>query len=350
MGLSKAQGMAIVKKKRGDKGRIFVLLGDGELQEGQNIEALRNIRQKDLKNIVPVIDSNGFQCNDETWPYYYRERLFEALGYFYAGQYNGHDFGHIKAAFADENVITHAVIDFETSKGIYHSLLTKNTNKYHAGALKEKEYQSAIESLKHDIPATVKKLRTFKRKRERLEMANGLLISYNSTLCEIIKSGEDKVLIFDADLCADCGISQVRKEYPQLFYQFGISEQDMVSAAGGAALAGFVPIVNSFAAFLCRRANEQIYNNCTEGKKIIYVGALAWALPPGPGVSHECINDVEIMQTMPGLTIYKPYTGREVEIAVKDAIYKQEGPAYIRIPCLPTKDRLTRGGRNELFK
>jgi len=341
MGLSKAQGMAIAKKRRGEKGRIFVLLGDGELQEGQNIEALRNIRQRELDNIVPIIDGNGYQCNDEIIPYYNRKKLFEALGYYYAGIYGGHDFGSIKAAFVDENVITHAVIDFETSKGLYRQA----ANKHHAGALKQKEYQSAIEWVKTKIPATVKKLRTFKKKRERLEVANSLLVGYNSTLCEIIKAGEERLLIFDADLYADCGIKQIKKEYPDRFYQFGISEQDMVSAAGGAALTGFIPIVHSFAAFLCRRANEQIYNNCTEGTKIIYVGALAGVLPSGPGVSHECVNDVEIMNEMPGLMIYRTYTVRDVEIAFKDAIYKQEGPSYIRIPCLPTRDRMIRRER-----
>ncbi len=69
----------------------------------------------------------------------------------------------------------------------------------------------------------------------------------------------------------------------------------MVSQAGAMALAGLLPVVHSFACFLTPRANEQIYNNATEGTKVIYVGSLAGLVPGGPGHSHQSVRDIALM-------------------------------------------------------
>ena len=66
--------------------------------------------------------------------------------------------------------------------------------------------------------------------------------------------------------------SSFRERFPERFFECGIAEQDMVSQAGAMALAGLLPVVHSFACFLSTRPNEQIYNNATEGTKVIYVG------------------------------------------------------------------------------
>ena len=68
----------------------------------------------------------------------------------------------------------------------------------------------------------------------------------------------------DADLLSDCGIEAFKAELPERFIECGIAEQHMVSAAGGMALRGMLPVVHSFACFLSTRANEHIYNNATE--------------------------------------------------------------------------------------
>ena len=71
----------------------------------------------------------------------------------------------------------------------------------------------------------------------------------------------------DADLLSDCGIEAFKAELPERFIECGIAEQHMVSAAGGMALRGMLPVVHSFACFLSTRANEHIYNNATERTK-----------------------------------------------------------------------------------
>ena len=81
---------------------------------------------------------------------------------------------------------------------------------------------------------------------------------------------EPRLVVLDADLRLDCGLVTFRERFPERFYECGIAEQDMVSQAGAMALAGLLPVVHSFACFLSTRPNEQIYNNATEGTKIIY--------------------------------------------------------------------------------
>ena len=204
----------------------------------------------------------------------------------------------------------------------------ENTNTAHAGPLPPSMYIAAVEEIRARIPG-VKVYETEEKHRPVNTYYIGQIRNYSEALAGIVNA-DDNIMVLDADLESDCGLSKVAKEHPDQFLQFGISEQDMVSTAGGLALAGKIPIMHSFAAFLCRRANEQIYNNCTEGTHIIYVGFLAGKLTPGPGPSHECINDIEIMHTMPGMTILEPNSG-DVAECLHYAIYQCAGPVYISI-------------------
>ena len=69
----------------------------------------------------------------------------------------------------------------------------------------------------------------------------------------------------------------------------------MVSMAGGIARMGLTPIVNSFASFLRKRGNEQIYNNASENTKIIYISLYAGAIPAGAGKSHQSLRDISFI-------------------------------------------------------
>ena len=87
----------------------------------------------------------------------------------------------------------------------------------------------------------------------------------------------EHLVVLDADLASDCRVRAFELAYPERFVECGIAEQDMVSTAAGLARHGFLPVVNSFASFLASRANEQIYNQASEGTKVVY--ALHYAGP-----------------------------------------------------------------------
>ena len=78
--------------------------------------------------------------------------------------------------------------------------------------------------------------------------------------------------------------------------------------AAGMARQGFLPVVNSFASFLASRANEQIYNQASEGTKVVYALHYAGLIPAGPGKSHQSLRDVSLLAALPGMTIVQPAT------------------------------------------
>ena len=124
------------------------------------------------------------------------------------------------------------------------------------------------------------------------------MVAYGDELLQMARTRKD-IVVLDADLLSDCGIEAFKEELPDRFIECGIAEQHMVSAAGGMALNGILPVVHSFACFLSTRANEHIYNNATEGRKIIYTATLAGLVPGGPGHSHQSVRDISAIGSVP---------------------------------------------------
>ena len=146
-------------------------------------------------------------------------------------------------------------------------------------------------------------------------------ITYSFTDCLIEEAKKNKkIIVLDADLSDDVNLKKFSKKYPKRFIQNGIAEQDMVSMAGGLALTGLLPVVNSFASFLTARANEQIYNNATENTKIIYMCLYAGILPAGAGKSHQSLRDISLLSSIPNMRIYHPYNYIEVKQILKHCI------------------------------
>ena len=143
-------------------------------------------------------------------------------------------------------------------------------------------------------------------------------ITNSFTDCLIEQAEKKKeIILLDADLADDANLKKFAQKFPKRFIQNGIAEQDMVSMAGGLALMGLLPIVNSFASFLTARANEQIYNNSTENTKIIYMCLYAGILPAGAGKSHQSLRDISLLSSIPNMKIYHPYNFLETRKILK---------------------------------
>lgn len=154
---------------------------------------------------------------------------------------------------------------------------------------------------------------------------------------ELIKFAKikKKVIVLDADLADDLNLYSFKKKFPKRFLQNGIAEQDMVSMAGGLALLGFIPIVNSFASFLSSRSNEQIYNNATELTKIIYINLYAGLIPAGAGKSHQSIRDLALISSIPNFKIYNPLNYIDTSMILKHCIFNEKKNACIRLNIGP---------------
>src|SRR5207248_6270112 len=144
------------------------------------------------------------------------------------------------------------------------------------------------------------------------------------------------------DLASDCRIRAIELEQPLRFVEGGIAEQDMVSMAAGLARQGLLPVVNSFAAFLAARANEQIYNQASEGTKVVYALHYAGPTPAGPGKSHQSIRDVSLLGALPGMTIVQPANADETKALLRWAVAEPPGSVALRLAVGPALPRLSR--------
>ena len=122
---------------------------------------------------------------------------------------------------------------------------------------------------------------------------------------------------------------------PDRVVECGIAEQDMVSQAGAMALGGLKPIVHSFACFLTSRANEQIFNNATEGRKVVYSGSLAGLVPGMPGHSHQMVRDIALMSNMPGLIVVEPCCEAALHALIDQFIAGHSESIYLRLVSVP---------------
>jgi len=216
------------------------------------------------------------------------------------------------------------------------------TYQFHAGAPSLEQYAAAVGELTTRINGKMARLGrpplAFAAAPLPARMAPSrperLVVAYGDELLQIARTREE-IVVLDADLLSDCGIEAFRQELPDRFIECGIAEQHMVSAAGGMALNGILPVVHSFACFLSTRANEHIYNNATERRKIIYTATLAGAIPGGPGHSHQSVRDISAIGSVPGLTAIEPCCERESRLAIRWAIERNDASTYLRFVNVP---------------
>src|SRR5262249_4143637 len=163
--------------------------------------------------------------------------------------------------------------------------------------------------------------------------------AYGDELLQLVGERPD-VIVLDADLASDCRMGGGEVEGPDGLVEVGIAEQDMVSMAAGLARQGLLPVVNSFAAFLAARANEQIYNQASEGTKVVYALHYAGLIPAGPGKSHQSIRDISLLAALPNMTIVQPANTAETRTFVRWAIDEADGDVAIRLAIGPSPRRI----------
>jgi len=178
---------------------------------------------------------------------------------------------------------------------------------------------------------------------------NWVTHSLTRSLIKIAKKNK-KIIVLDADLADDLGLYDFANKFPKRFIQNGIAEQDMVSMAGTLALSGLIPVVNSFAAFLTARANEQIYNNASENSKIIYLNLYSGLLPAGAGKSHQSLRDISLLSSIPNFKIYNPLNHIETSQILNNCITKEKFSSAIKLNIGPPPKLVSKYGKKIKFK
>jgi len=358
MGISKAKGMAWDKKANKARGRVMVMTGDGELQEGQIWESLQTTAHQKINNLTVIVDFNKFQ-SDKNFKYIIDlgdlESKFKVFGW-HVERCDGHDFAALEQVFSKLKGIVDKpkVLIADTIKGKGISFMESPTvlpdekflYKWHAGAPDDDSFEAGYGELGESInkrlqnaglkALTAEVIETREKNRVKLkDTAEKVVTAYGQALVELGADRAD-MIVLDADLSADCGLRLFENTFPQRFIESGIAEQDMVSTAGGLALQGFLPVVNSFGVFLASRANEQIYNNATEKTKIIYVCHYAGLIPAGPGKSHQSLRDISLFGALPNVISIEPANAIETKEALKWCVNEATQSCMMRLAISPS--------------
>jgi transketolase len=362
MGISKAKGIVLANRVAGRRQKVYVLTGDGELQEGQNWEALAGAAHAAMAELTVVVDHNKIQS--DTWVRDVSDlgdlaAKFASFGWGVL-RCDGNDVPQLAAAFsarAEQYPGQPAVIIADTVKGAGCPTFAATSMppgewryRFHSGAPAAEDYASAHSELvaaadtllaDHGLAPLVLREAPGDSEptgRAAPAQAGGVRLPdvYGEALAAAA-SADPRIVALDADLVLDTGLIPFARRFAGRFFECGIAEQDMVSMAGGMASRGLLPFVHSFSCFLSARPNEQIYNNATEGRRVVYVGSLAGLLPAGPGHSHQAVRDVSAIGAVPDLVVLEPAGPAGVRAAV-EYCRSAEHSVYLRmasVPCAP---------------
>lgn len=159
--------------------------------------------------------------------------------------------------------------------------------------------------------------------------------SYGEALLELGKENE-QIVVFDADLASATKTNLFAKEFPNRFFDMGIAEQNMISTAAGMATCGKIPYASTFAVFAAGRAYDQIRNSVCYPKLNVKICATHAGITVGEdGATHQMIEDISLMRTLPNMTVISTSDDIQTKWAVKE-ISKLNGPVYLRLSRLAT--------------
>jgi transketolase len=366
MGISKGRGMAWAKRFLGRGGRVVVMTGDGELQEGQNFEGLQAAAAHAQDNLWIIVDRNELQSDkptDEILALGDIESKLRTFGW-QVTSCDGHDHDALDRAFSELRTASGApkALIANTIKGKGVSFMEHpraladghGTYRWHAGAPDDESFARAYAELVERIRARLPDVRL--EPVERIDQQSAgepesgiatrtqvsdeyVAAAYGDALLELAPE-HPELVVLDADLASDCRIRPFELAHPERFHESGIAEQDMVSAAAGMARQGLLPVVNSFASFLAARANEQIYNQASERTKVVYALHYAGLIPAGPGKSHQSIRDISLLAALPNMAVVQPANSEETRALLRWAVEEATENVALRLAIGPSPRRI----------
>lgn len=154
--------------------------------------------------------------------------------------------------------------------------------------------------------------------------------AYGRTLAKL--GGEnDKIVVLDADLSKSTKTADFKKVYPERFINMGIAEGNMMAVAAGMSTCGKIPFVSTFAMFATGRAFEQVRNSICYPRLNVKICATHAGITVGEdGASHQSVEDISLMRSIPDMTVICPSDAVETEAAIR-AVAEYDGPCYVRL-------------------
>lgn len=155
----------------------------------------------------------------------------------------------------------------------------------------------------------------------------------------LLELGEknNEVVVMTADLAESTSVNLFAEKFPDRFFDVGVAEQNLVTAASGLANYGKIPFVSSYAAFSPGRNWEQIRTTvCINDVPVKIIGSHYGVNVGEDGATHQALEDIALMRVLPNLIIYSPIDFYQAKKAVW-AAYENKKPTYIRLPRVKTQ-------------
>ena len=343
-GLGSACGMAWARKKDSHPGRVFTLMGDGEVAEGSVFEAAAFASHEGLNNLVAIVDVNGFgqsgptMLGHDTTTY---ARRFEAFGW-RAVECDGHDIEALRAAFAKVLDSTkRRVILAPTLKGKGVPFM-ENKDGWHGKPAKKGEELKAALAAVGEVDLGEVRVPSRRYGKERPASASFAVSpaykasdlvatreAYGSAL-EQIGTQCPAVIGVDGDTKNSTFSERLKKARPHQFADAFIAEQNMVSVALGASMEGKIPYASSFACFLSRAYDQIRMAGHSEPSHLVIVGSHAGVSIGEDGQSQMALEDLAMMRGIVPATVFYPSDAVSAE-KLTELAGKTPGVVYLRM-------------------
>lgn len=329
--------------------RTFVLLGDSEMAEGSQWEAIQLAARYELNNLIAVLDVNRLGQRGETMYGYdldaYADRA-SAFGWQAIEVADGHSYSQVLDAYQQAlNADRPAMIVAHTVKGKGVSFV-ENENGWHGTALDEKELKRALSELgdvEKSVRGTIAKPEDRRpaalssEKSERMDYSGEDKVptrnGYGNALLHLCSTYPNLVSL-DGEVCNSTRAKRFRDAHPDRYFEMYIAEQNMVGTAVGLAVRGKIPCVSTFAAFLTR-AFDLIRMAQYSDPNIKFIGSHAGVSIGKDGPSQMGLEDIAMMRTiMNGVVVY-PCDAVSTE-RLMEACLDYKGITYLRTTRMGT--------------
>lgn len=346
-GLSVGAGLALGAKMEQPGGRaprVYVLLGDGEMAEGNVWEAAAFAAHHALDNLTAIVDVNALGQSEGTMyghdPEPYRRR-FEAHGW-QAEVIDGHDLAAVVAALDRARVANGRpqAIVARTEKGHGVSFLA-NRDGWHGKPLSKEELEKALAEIgaAPDIPPDDGRSRARTALPEPPDFPAPAPPAYTpgqevatreayGTALKKLGEVNARIVALDGDVKNSTFAEAFAKAYPQRFFQGYIAEQNLVGVGVGLAARGWVPFVASFACFLSR-ACDQIRMAAISRSPLKMCGSHCGVSIGEDGPSQMGLEDLAMFRALPGATVLYPSDAVAAERLTETAA-RLKGMTYLR--------------------
>jgi 1-deoxy-D-xylulose-5-phosphate synthase len=352
--ISSALGLVKAKEFQGDDGFVVAVIGDGALTGGLAYEGLNNAGRL-KRNFIVVLNDNSMSISRNvgsmarylakirTEPSYlrikgkvenaldhvpvvgqpmhhvltkskavmkqllYNSTIFEDMGFYYYGPFDGHDLEKLIEVFTNVKSINHPVLlHVVTQKGKGYSYAEQNPGAFHG------------------VPKF--NVKTGK------PLSSGPSFSeiFGDALCSFAE--EDKRICgVTAAMQSGTGLVPFSQRFPSRFFDTGIAEEHAVTFCGGLAAGGMLPVFAVYSSFLQRGYDQLIHDIALQGTKVVLAVDHAGVVGED-GQTHQGIFDAAYLNTVPGASVYAPSYYDELKTSLRMALYEDSGIAAVRYP------------------